>query len=206
VLEEIRGTLEGGLLTLGLALEARDLETKGHTERVAHLTESLGNQLGLKSEMLEALCQGSYLHDIGKLCVPDSILLKLGRLDELEWQVMQSHVMLGYEIAARIPSLPNGALEVIRGHHERWDGTGYPNRGAGEEIPLLARIFAVCDVFDALQSERSYKRACTRNQALEEIRVQSGKQFDPLIVRVFLELNAVLESDLITGMPLISKP
>jgi HD-GYP domain-containing protein (c-di-GMP phosphodiesterase class II) len=182
VLEEIRGTLEGGLLTLGLALKARDLETKGHTERVAHLTESLGNQLGLKSEMLEALRQGSYLHDIDKLCVPDSILLKPGRLDALEWQVMQSHVMLGYEIAARIPSLPNGALEVIRGHHERWDGTGYPNRVAGEEIPLLARIFTVCDVFDALQSERSYKRAWTRNQALEEIRVQSGKQFDPLTV------------------------
>jgi HD-GYP domain-containing protein (c-di-GMP phosphodiesterase class II) len=181
VLEEIRGTLEGGLLTLGLALEARDLETKGHTERVAHLTESLGNQLGLKSEMLEALRQGSYLHDIDRMSCK-------------------------YEIAARIPSLPNGALEVIRGHHERWDGTGYPNRGAGEEIPLLARIFAVCDVFDALQSERFYKRAWTRNQALEEIRVQSGKQFDPLIVRVFLELNAVLESDLITGMPLISKP
>jgi diguanylate cyclase (GGDEF)-like protein/putative nucleotidyltransferase with HDIG domain len=212
VLEEIRGTLEGGLLTLGLALEARDLETKGHTERVAHLAESLGMQLGLNDATLETLRQGAYLHDIGKLSVPDSILLKPGKLDTLEWQVMQSHVMLGYEIAARIPSLATDALEVIRGHHERWDGTGYPDQISGEKIPLLARIFAVCDVFDALQSERSYKQAWTRNQALEEIRVQSGKQFDPLVVRAFLESNAALESntvfesDLITGMPLISKP
>jgi diguanylate cyclase (GGDEF)-like protein/putative nucleotidyltransferase with HDIG domain len=206
VLEEIRGTLEGGLLTLGLALEARDLETKGHTTRVAHLAEKLGTQLGLNGETLEALRQGAYLHDIGKLSVPDSILLKPGRLDALEWQVMQSHVMLGYEIAARIPSLSTGALEVIRGHHERWDGTGYPDRNSGEEIPLLARIFAVCDVFDALQSERSYKQAWTRNQALEEIRVQSGKQFDPTVVQAFLELSKGFESDLITGMPQISKP
>jgi diguanylate cyclase (GGDEF)-like protein len=189
VLEEIRVTLEGGLLTLGLALEARDLETKGHTERVVHLAETLGKQLGLSGEMLEALRQGAYLHDIGKLSVPDSILLKPDRLDALEWKAMQGHVMQGYEIARRIPSLSNGALEVIRGHHERWDGTGYPDRQAGEEIPLPARIFAVCDVFDALQSERSYKQAWTRTQALEEICRQSGKQFDPAVVRVFIELN-----------------
>jgi putative nucleotidyltransferase with HDIG domain len=206
VLEEIRGTLEGGLLTLGLALEARDLETKGHTRRVANLAELLGKQLGLNGERLEALRQGAYLHDIGKLSVPDSILLKPGRLDALEWKTMQSHVMLGCEMAARLPSLSNGALEVIRGHHERWDGTGYPDRISGEDIPLLARIFAVCDVFDALQSERSYKQAWTRDQALEEIRVQSGKQFDPTVVRAFLEFNIGFESDLITGMPLISKP
>jgi diguanylate cyclase (GGDEF)-like protein len=207
VLEEIRVTLEGGLLTLGLALEARDLETKGHTERVVHLAETLGQQMGLSGEMLEALRQGAYLHDIGKLSVPDSILLKPDRLDALEWKAMQGHVMQGFEIARRIPSLSNGSLEVIRGHHERWDGTGYPDRQAGDEIPLLARIFAVCDVFDALQSERSYKQAWTRTQALEEICRQSGKQFDPAVVRAFIELNLDdYDTKWMIGSSLIGKP
>jgi diguanylate cyclase (GGDEF)-like protein len=206
VLEEIRGTLEGGLLTLGLALEARDLETKGHTERVVHLAETLGQQMGLSADSLEALRQGAYLHDIGKLSVPDSILLKPGRLDALEWKTMQGHVMQGHEIASRIPSLSNGALEVIRGHHERWDGTGYPDRHAGDEIPLLARIFAVCDVFDALQSARSYKQAWTRTQALEEICRQSGKQFDPTVVRAFIELNLDdYDTKWMIGSSLVSK-
>jgi diguanylate cyclase (GGDEF)-like protein len=188
VLEDMRGTLEGGLFTLGLALEARDLETKGHTERVAGLSQALGVTLGLNPEALESLRQGAYLHDIGKLVVPDSVLNKPGKLDPSEWALMQSHSIRGYEIASRIPSLAKGALEVIHSHHERWDGTGYPDRRAGETIPLLARVFAVCDVYDALLSPRPYKRAWTPAEALDEICAQSGKHFDPAVVRAFLEV------------------
>jgi diguanylate cyclase (GGDEF)-like protein len=188
VLEEMRGTLEGGLFTLGLALEARDLETKGHTERVAGLSQALGVKLGLSAEALESLRQGAYLHDIGKLVVPDSILNKPGKLDPSEWTLMQSHSIRGFEIASRIPSLAKGALEVIHSHHERWDGSGYPDRRAGETIPLLARVFAVCDVYDALLSPRPYKRAWTPAEALDEICSQGGKHFDPAVVRAFLEV------------------
>jgi diguanylate cyclase (GGDEF)-like protein len=188
VLEDMRGTLEGGLFTLGLALEARDLETKGHTERVAGLSQALGAKLGLNAEALESLRQGAYLHDIGKLVVPDAILNKPGKLDPSEWALMQSHSIRGYEIASRIPSLAKGALEVIHSHHERWDGGGYPDRRAAETIPLLARVFAVCDVYDALLSPRPYKRAWTPAEALDEICAQSGKHFDPAVVRAFLEV------------------
>jgi HD-GYP domain-containing protein (c-di-GMP phosphodiesterase class II) len=202
VLEDMRGTLEGGLFTLGLALEARDLETKGHTERVAGLSQALGAKLGLNAEALESLRQGAYLHDIGKLVVPDSVLNKPGKLDPSEWALMQSHSIRGYEIASRIPSLAKGALEVIHSHHERWDGGGYPDRRAGETIPLLARVFAVCDVYDALLSPRPYKRAWTPAEALDEISAQSGKHFDPAVVRAFLEvIPSHQEADLSTSGP-----
>lgn len=187
--EEVRRTLEGGLLGLGLALEHRDLETAGHTERVVALSVRLGEALGLSQTELEALRQGAYLHDIGKLAVPDAILLKPGKLSACEWEVMCSHTVKGYEIASKIPTLSRGALEVIRHHHERWDGLGYPDGLQGEAIPLGARVFAVCDVFDALTSERPYKRAWTEAKALGEIGAQAGRQFDPHVAQVFLKMQ-----------------
>lgn len=150
VLQELRDTLEGGMLGLGLALEARDMETAGHTQRVTDMAVSLGRSLNLGDEALEGLRQGAYLHDIGKLTVPDAVLLKPGKLDGEEWAIMKTHSAKGARIAARIPKLSVGALAVIRHHHERWDGLGYPDALAGTAIPLGARIFAVCDVFDAL--------------------------------------------------------
>lgn len=187
-LQELRDTLEGGMLGLGVALEARDMETAGHTQRVTEMAMALGRSLGLRDEALAGLRQGAYLHDIGKLAVPDAVLLKPGRLSQEEWEVMKTHSVKGASIASRIPKLSVGALAVVRHHHERWDGGGYPARLSGTAIPLTARIFAVCDVFDALTSDRPYKRAWRRAEALAEIEAQSGKQFDPQAVRGFVEL------------------
>ncbi|MBB5295349.1 HD domain-containing protein [Deinococcus metallilatus] len=187
--QALRRTLEGGLLGLGVALEVRDLESYGHTQRVVDASVRLGRALGLDPLALDELRQGAYLHDIGKLSIPDRILLKPGPLDPDEWRIMQGHAAAGASIAAHIPQLSPGALDVIRSHHERWDGTGYPSRLAGEEIPLLARIFTVCDVYDALTSERPYKAAWTPEEARAEIAAQAGRQFDPRVVRAFLEAN-----------------
>lgn len=185
---EVRSTLEAGMLTLGIVLEARDFETSGHTHRVATMAERLGEDLGLNTTDLHHLRQGAYLHDLGKLCVPDEILRKPGRLTPQEWTVMQSHVVKGHELATRIAGLSAETLQVIRSHHERWDGSGYPDGLVGTDIPLNARIFAVCDVYDALISERPYKHAWSHEDALSEIGGQSGRQFDPEIARAFLGL------------------
>ncbi|ADV67657.1 HD domain-containing phosphohydrolase [Deinococcus maricopensis] len=184
----LQATLEGGLLGLGIALEARDLETAGHTERVMTLSHQLGAALGLDGVTLNELRQGASLHDLGKLTIPDAVLLKPGRLDAAEWALMQTHAHNGHAMAARIPTLAPAAMGVIRHHHERWDGTGYPDRLSADEIPLLARIFAVCDVYDALTSERPYKHAWAHGDALAEVRAQRGRQFDPHVVDTFLTL------------------
>ena len=191
---EVRSTLEAGMLTLGMVLEARDFETSGHTHRASTMAARLGEHLGLSSTDLYHLRQGAYLHDLGKLCVPDEILRKPGPLTREEWAVMQSHAVQGYELAARIDGLSPETLNVIRSHHERWDGSGYPDRLGGTDIPLFARIFAVCDVYDALISERPYKRAWTHEDAALEIEKQSGQQFDPNVVRAFLALMGQTES------------
>ncbi|GAA4002073.1 hypothetical protein GCM10022631_10870 [Deinococcus rubellus] len=189
VVREVRATLEAGLLALGLALEARDLETHGHTQRVANLAVQLGVALGLPPQDVDRLQEGAYLHDLGKLAVPDAILKKPGKLTPEEWSVMQTHVMQGWELAARIPNLAPAVLGLIRHHHELWDGTGYPDGLAGTTIPLLARIFTVCDVYDALISERPYKQAWSHADALQEIEHQSGRHFDPEVVQAFLSLK-----------------
>ncbi|WP_407571603.1 HD domain-containing phosphohydrolase [Deinococcus altitudinis] len=185
---EVRSTLESGLLTLGIVLEARDLETHGHTQRTARMSTRLGETLGLACAELDHLREGAYLHDLGKLSIPDAILHKPGKLTPDEWTLMKTHTTSGFELASRIPGLSSTVLEVIRHHHERWDGTGYPDRLAGTDIPLAARIFTVCDVYDALVSERPYKRAWTPEAARQEIQVQAGRQFDPDVVQAFLQL------------------
>ncbi|OLV16236.1 Response regulator [Deinococcus marmoris] len=186
--QEVRRTLEGGMLGLGAALEARDLETRGHTARVVHLSSALGQALNLNPQALDQLRQGAYLHDIGKLSIPDRILLKAGPLTPEERSVMQSHVIRGADIAGSMPILSPDTLAVIRSHHERWDGAGYPDGLRGAEIALLARIFAVTDVYDALTSERPYKLAWTVQAARREIAAQAGRQFDPQVVAAFLTL------------------
>jgi putative nucleotidyltransferase with HDIG domain len=188
--EEIRKRrdLEDSLQALGVALEYRDFESKGHTESVVRLSNQLGNTLGLAGQQLEHLCYGAYLHDLGKLAIPDDILLKPGKLTPEEFGRMKEHTSKGFEMARRIKGLAPEVLQIIRHHHERWDGTGYPDKLGGETIPLLARVFAVCDVFDALLSKRVYKKPWTREEALTEIRSQGAKQFDPEVTSAFLEM------------------
>lgn len=176
-------TLEGW----SRAMELRDRETEGHTQRVAEMTLRIARALGVPEADLVHLRRGALLHDIGKLGVPDTILLKPGPLTDDEWEMMRRHPTLAYEMLAPISYL-RPALDIPYCHHEKWDGTGYPRGLRGEETPLAARIFAVADVFDALTSERPYRPAWTREQALAHIGEQAGKHFDPRVVEVFLRL------------------
>lgn len=189
MVSELQQALEGGQRALGIALELRDHETAGHTERVVQLSADLGRRLNLRPNALHLLRQGAYLHDLGKITVPDAVLLKPGRFTPDERAIMETHVTRGDEIASQIAGLPQGTLDVIRFHHERWDGTGYPDHLEGEQIPLLARIFAICDVYDALTSERPYKRAWSPEEAMVELKAQSGRHFDPEVVRAFSTLH-----------------
>lgn len=185
-LHTLRATREAALKALSRVLEYRDLETKGHTDRVAELSVRLGQALGFPD--IEGLRLGAYFHDLGKLALPDEILRKPAALSTGEWRVVKTHPEVGLEILKSLPFLPQAALHVVLYHHERWDGSGYPRGLKGEEIPLEARIFAVVDVYDALLSERPYKRAWTPEEATKELRAQAGRSLDPKVVEAFLGL------------------
>jgi HD-GYP domain-containing protein (c-di-GMP phosphodiesterase class II) len=144
-------------------------------------------RLGVSGEDLLNIRRGALLHDIGKMAIPDGILLKPGKLSEDEWDVMKEHPVYAFQMLSPIEYLKD-ALDIPYLHHERWDGTGYPQGLKGEEIPLAARIFAVIDVWDALQSDRPYRPAWTEDQALEHIREMSGSHFDPEVAAEFLEM------------------
>ena len=173
---------------LGLALDVRDGETGGHTDRVVRQALNLGQVLGLPPAELTALEIGSMLHDIGKIGIPDRVLLKPGGLDPDERVLVNTHAVEGERFALSLGFLSPDVLTLIRHHHERWDGQGYPDGLIGEQIPLLARLFSVVDVYDALTSQRPYKAAWTPAQAREEIARQAGTQFDPQIAAAFLKL------------------
>jgi PAS domain S-box-containing protein len=175
-------TLEGW----ARALELRDYETEGHAQRVVDLTTRLARIMGINQAELVDVRRGALLHDIGKLAVPDTILLKPGSLTEDEWCIMRQHPVYAYEMLLPITYL-NRALDIPHYHHEKWDGTGYPKGLKGEQIPLAARIFAVVDVWDALRSDRPYRDAWPDEKALAHIREQAGKHFDPRVVNVFLK-------------------
>lgn len=183
-----RRNLENSLLVMSMAMEARDLETAGHTQRVVYLAERLGRAMNLPGKQLDALRQGVYLHDLGKLCVPDAILLKPDRLNTAERTVMEAHVAQGYELATRIPGVLKDALDVICYHHERWDGSGYPGRLSGYDIPLLARIFAICDVYDALVSTRPYKETWSHERTMTTLLEEEGRHFDPVVLKAFVTI------------------
>jgi HD-GYP domain-containing protein (c-di-GMP phosphodiesterase class II) len=184
--EALAASREETMRAIGLALEFRDFETKGHTDRVAGLLERLGLVMGFTEETREALRFGAYLHDVGKIAVADSILLKPDRLTTAEFDVMKRHPRDGFDLLRRIPTLPTDALSIVLHHHERWDGSGYPDGLAGEAIPLAARVFAVIDVYDALMTARPYKPAWSAQAARAEIRAQAGRHFDPRVVGAFL--------------------
>jgi HD-GYP domain-containing protein (c-di-GMP phosphodiesterase class II) len=169
------------------ALDLRDKETEGHTQRVSEMTIHLARRMGVSEERLVHIQRGSLLHDIGKVGVPDSILFKPGPLTKEEWDIMHMHPVYAFELLSPIAYL-RPALEIPYSHHEKWDGTGYPHGLAGEQIPLAARIFAVTDVWDALSSDRPYRRAWERTNVIEYVREQSGKHFDPDVVDVFLQM------------------
>lgn len=179
---------EAEFRALGLALEARDGVIRGHTDRVAALATRVAEALCWSPSQIRAVRWGAYLHDIGKIAVPDAVLLKPGPLTAGERAVMRSHVERGLILAAALDFLPDTALEVVRDHHERWDGQGYPAGKAGREISLAGRVFALCDVYDALTSVRPYKAAWTHEAALAEIERQAGKHFDAVLAGVFVEL------------------
>ena len=189
-IRELRDANDLTLRSLGSALEHRDDETGGHTTRVVDLSILLAQRLGWKAERINALRWGAYLHDLGKLAVPDAVLYKPGQLTPEERQTIQRHTVVGYDMLQDLHFLPAETLDLVRYHHERWDGQGYPSRLSGQNIPSTARIFSIVDVYDALISSRPYKPAWTRERALNEIRAQAGRQFDPQYVDAFLNLMA----------------
>lgn len=179
---------ESILFALAVTVEHRDKETGNHCQRLAALSVSLGKALGLPSDDLLALYRGGFLHDIGKIAVPDSILFKKGMLNEDEWAVMRSHTWKGERICSPMRSL-KPVLPIIRNHHERWDGTGYPDGMAGEAIPLLARILQLADIYDALTSRRSYKSAYTPEEAVAMLEREAEMGWrDPELVSVFCQM------------------
>jgi response regulator RpfG family c-di-GMP phosphodiesterase len=169
------------------AMDLRDKETEGHTQRVTDLTLKLARAMAISESQLTHIRHGALLHDIGKMGVPDNILLKADTLTDEEWEKMRKHPEFAYEMLLSIRYL-QPALDIPYCHHEKWDGSGYPRGLKGEEIPIAARIFAVADVWDAITSDRPYRKGWSKQEALEYINEQSGKYFDPQVVEGFLEV------------------
>ena len=188
-LEEVERSYRMTLSAVIKALERRELETEGHSERMITFSLRLGYELGLEKEALRDLEFGTMLHDIGKINISDDILKKPERLDMTEWASMKRHPILGHEILNGIPFL-EGASRIVAEHHECWDGSGYPFRLRGEEIAVGARILAVVDAFDAMISDRVYRKGRSYAEALSEIEKFAGTQFDPLVVDGFRHIPA----------------
>ena len=185
---ELRKAYDNTLEGWSRALEIRDKETEGHSQRVTQLTLRLAYACGLRGDELDYIYRGALLHDIGKMAIPDAILSKKTSLDEEEWTVMRTHPKIACDMLSAIAFL-QPALVVPAYHHEWWNGEGYPSGLRGEEIPIAARIFSVVDVWDALLSDRPYRKAWKKEQVLQYLKDQSGKQFDPAIVERFIALK-----------------
>jgi putative nucleotidyltransferase with HDIG domain len=191
--------------TLALAIEAKDQTTSDHLERVEVYAVEVAKELGFGEKEMEALRAAALLHDIGKLVVPEYIISKPGKLTQEEFEKMKTHTVVGAEIVERI-RFPYPVAPLVRGHHEKWDGSGYPDGLAGEEIPMGARILAAVDTLDALASDRQYRRAMPLEQAIAIIRAESGKSFDPKVVEIlerrYLDLDRLArESHRIEKLP-----
>ena len=184
---ELMAAYDATILGWSRAMDLRDRETEGHSQRVAEMTVRLAESMGLDDKELIHLHRGALMHDMGKLGIPDSILHKPDELTDEEWQVMRQHPQLAYDMLNFIGYL-RPALDIPYSHHEKWDGSGYPRGLKGEAIPLAARIFAIVDVWDALTSERPYRPAWKDEEALAYIQEQSGKHFQPRIVELFFEI------------------
>ena len=186
-LREVVRTHEGALIALVAALDAREHQTELHSIRVQAYSLRLGRELGIKPDQMHILEQASLLHDVGKIGTPDQVLLKPGPLTDEQWQVMHRHPEVGRNILRSVPFLKDAA-EIVYAHHEKYDGTGYPQGLSGEQIPLAARIFSVVDVFDALTSDRPYYRKKSGDEARRQIEQDKGNHFDPKVVQAFLRI------------------
>lgn len=182
--EAYQSTLEGWVS----ALDMRDKETEGHTQRVTVLTQRLARAMGVDDAQMVHITRGALLHDIGKMAIPDSILLKPGALTEAERELIKQHPQLAFDMLKRIEFL-RPAIDIPHYHHEKWDGTGYPDGLKGEEIPFAARIFPVVDVWDALTSDRPYRKGLPHDEVKARIRADAGTHFDPRIVEAFLAMG-----------------
>jgi putative two-component system response regulator len=186
--EELRNTRLQVVQRLGRAAEYRDEETGNHILRMSHSCAHLARTIGWSEGEVELILHASPMHDIGKIGIPDSILLKPGKFDPDEWRIMQTHATIGADLLSGDESeLMTMARDIALTHHEKWDGSGYPNGLKNEEIPQSGRIAAIADVFDALTSERPYKKAWTVNDATDFLLQQKGKNFDPLLTEAFLD-------------------
>jgi len=185
---ELERSYDMTLEALGDALDMKDAETEGHSRRVTAFTIVIAKAMGLPPEQIPTIARGAFLHDIGKLAIPDAILRKPGKLTPDEMAIMKEHCFKGYQIVKKIPFLVE-ACDIVYSHQERYDGSGYPRGLKGEEIPLGARIFSVADTLDAMTVDRPYRQAQSYQAAREEIIRWSGKQFDPEVVQSFLEIR-----------------
>ncbi len=183
------------LEALGDALDLKDAETEGHSRRVTAYTIAIARHMGLNADQIRVIARGAFLHDIGKMAIPDAILRKPGKLDPDEVAIMREHCYRGFQLLKRIPFLGE-ASEIVYSHQERYDGTGYPRGLKGEEIPLGSRIFSVADTLDAITSDRPYRPAQSVKAAKEEIQRWSGRQFDPEVVKAFLSMPDNIWEDL----------
>ena len=185
--EELRHAYDSTLEGWALALELRDKETQGHSVRIANMTLKLAKRMGISESQLENIRRGALLHDIGKLGVPDTILLKNGALTPPEWEIMKMHPTYAFNMLSQITFFKD-AIDIPYCHHEWWDGSGYPRGLEGENIPLAARIFSIIDVWDALTSNRPYRDAWKKDAVLAHIINQAGTHFDPTIVDQFIQM------------------
>jgi HD domain/PilZ domain len=182
-----RSSYDELLEVLGLALDFRDNDTAGHSRRVAQYSLEIAKAIGCSNDELLQISRGAYLHDLGKIAIPDAILFKRDKLTSEEWEVMKTHPWLGYNLLSRISLLaPVGV--ILLSHHEHFDGRGYPQGLKGDSIPLGARIFAIADTLDAMTSDRPYRKGMSYSEARAEIGRQSGRQFDPAVVEAFLAI------------------
>ena len=184
---DVESTYDELLEVLGVALDFRDNDTAGHSRRVTRFCSEIAKAMGCSLEQLIQINRGAYLHDLGKIAIPDAILFKKGKLNPQEWEVMRTHAWIGYNLVSRI-SLLAPVAEILLMHHEHYDGTGYPRGLKGEEISVGARIFAIADTLDAMTSDRPYRKALSFSAARDEIRDESGRQFDPEVVKAFLAI------------------
>jgi putative nucleotidyltransferase with HDIG domain len=194
-MEDLEHSYDVTLEALGDALDLKDSETEGHSKRVTAYAIALARAMGIPSHEIKIIARGAFLHDVGKMAIPDEILRKPGALDRGETEVMREHCARGYEMLRKIPFLA-GAAEIVFCHQEHFDGTGYPNGLRGGEIPVGARIFAVADTLDAITSDRPYRTARDFNTARAEILRCSGTQFDPAVVEVFVRIPNELWEEL----------
>jgi len=184
---ELKAAYDATIEGWSRAMDLRDRETEGHSQRVMQLTLQIAKAVGMDPDELIHIRRGALLHDMGKLGVPDAILHKPDKLNDEEWELMRQHPHLAYEMLYPIVYL-RPALDIPYCHHEKWDGTGYPRGLKGEQIPLAARVFAIVDVWDALTSDRPYRLAWTRKDTLTYMREQTGKHFDPKVAEIFFRV------------------